>query len=92
VVVARCRAFAARRKERSAKRANNWTIGYGGKSLRLKDTKGLWYLAHLLRHPRDEFRVLDLAGGIAGQRDDTETSQSDCVGVRGHGLIESCIK
>jgi uncharacterized membrane protein len=62
------------------KEGEYWTKGYGGKSLRLKDTKGLRYLAHLLRHPQDEFHVLDRAGGIAGQRDDTETSQS------AHGL------
>src|SRR5258708_20015535 len=55
-----------------------WTVGYGGKSFRLKDTKGLGYLAHLLRHPAVEFHVLDLVGGIAGQRADNEneTSQS----------------
>jgi hypothetical protein len=53
-----------------------WTVGFGGKTFRLKDTKGLGYLAHLLRHPAAEFHVLDLAGGIAGQRDDDETSQS----------------
>jgi uncharacterized membrane protein len=53
-----------------------WTVGYGGKSFRLKDTKGVGYVAHLLRHPTVEFHVLDLAGGIAGQGDDDETSQS----------------
>jgi tetratricopeptide (TPR) repeat protein len=53
-----------------------WTIGFGGKAFRLKDSKGLGYLAHLLRHPGAEFHVLDLAGGIAGQRDDDESGQS----------------
>src|SRR6202022_1718227 len=53
-----------------------WTIGYGGKSFRLKDTKGLGYLAHLLRHPTVEFHVLDLVGGIAGEREEDETSHS----------------
>jgi AAA ATPase domain len=57
-----------------------WTVGYGGKSFRLKDSKGLGYLAHLLRHPAAEFHVLDLAGGIAGHGDDDDTSQS------AHGL------
>ena len=33
------------------KEGEYWTVGYGGKSFRLKDTKGLGYLAHLLRHP-----------------------------------------
>ena len=62
------------------KEGEYWTVGYGGKSFRLKDTKGLGYLAHLLRHPAVEFHVLDLAGGIAGQREEDETSQS------AHGL------
>ncbi len=52
------------------KEGEYWTVGYGGISFRLKDSKGLGYLAHLLRHPSVEFHVLDLAGGIAGQRDD----------------------
>src|ERR1700682_3541734 len=56
------------------KEGEYWTVGYGGKAFRLKDTKGLGYLAHLLRHPTAEFHVLDLAGGISNQRDDDETS------------------
>src|SRR6202041_3459689 len=52
------------------KEGEYWTVGYGGKSFRLKDTKGLGYLAHLLRHPGTEFHVLDLVGGIAGERGD----------------------
>src|ERR1700720_3501406 len=62
------------------KEGEYWTVGYGGKAFRLKDTKGLGYLAHLLRHPSVEFHVLDLAGGIPGQRDEDETNHS------AHGL------
>src|SRR5208283_1865959 len=58
------------------KEGEYWTIGYGGKSFRLKDSKGLGYIAHLLRHPSVEFHVLDLAGGIAGPGDDDEAGQS----------------
>ena len=70
------------RKEKGVfrKEGEYWTVGYGGKAFRLKDTKGLGYLAHLLRHPSVEFHVLDLAGGIPGQRDEDETIQS------AHGL------
>ena len=57
------------------KEGEYWTVGCGGKAFRLKDTKGLGYLAHLLRHPAAEFHVLDLAG-IASRRDEDETSQS----------------
>jgi tetratricopeptide (TPR) repeat protein len=62
------------------KEGEYWTVGYGGKAFRLKDTKGLGYLAHLLRHPAVEFHVLDLVGGIASQREEDETSPS------AHGL------
>src|SRR5712692_1304473 len=62
------------------KEGEYWTVGRGGNTFRLKDTKGLGYLAHLIRHPAAEFHVLDLVGGIAGQRDEDETSQS------AHGL------
>src|SRR5580700_11325938 len=62
------------------KEGEYWTVAYRGKSFRLKDTKGLGYLAHLLRHPTAEFHVLDLAGGIGNQRMVDETSQS------AHGL------
>jgi hypothetical protein len=55
------------------KEGEYWTVGRGGNTFRLKDTKGLGYLAHLLRHPAAEFHVLDLVGGIAGQHDDDET-------------------
>src|SRR5260370_40035127 len=58
------------------KEGEYWTVGRGGNTFRLKDTKGLGYLAHLLRHPTAEFHVLNLAGGIAGQRMVEETSQA----------------
>src|ERR1700736_5371983 len=65
-----------------------WTVGYGGKSFRLRDTKGLGYLAHLFRHPGAEFHVLDLAGGIAGQRDDDEAGRSEQGLPRGDEALE----
>jgi uncharacterized membrane protein len=69
------------------KEGEYWTVGYGGKSFRLKDTKGLGYLAHLLHHPEAEFHVLDLAGGIAGQRDD-DAGQSEQGLPRGNEELE----
>jgi hypothetical protein len=38
-----------------------WTVRYGGRSLQLKDGKGLRYLATLLAAPGREFHVLQLA-------------------------------
>lgn len=40
-----------------------WTIAYAGTVFRLKDTKGLHYIAHLLRWPAKRFHVLDLVAG-----------------------------
>lgn len=42
-----------------------WTIRYAGSVLRLKDNKGLQYIAYLLRHPGQEFLALDLVGAIS---------------------------
>ena len=58
------------------KEGEYWTVGHDGKSFRLKDRKGLGYVAHLIRHPATEFHVLDLAGGIASQRDEEEAAPS----------------
>jgi tetratricopeptide (TPR) repeat protein len=38
-----------------------WTLAHAGKVSRLRDSKGLRYLARLLREPGREFHVLDLA-------------------------------
>ena len=70
------------------KEGEYWTVGYGGKAFRLKDSKGLGYLAHLLRHPGAEFHVLDLAGGIADRRDDDEAGQSEQGLPRGDEELE----
>ncbi len=70
------------------KEGGYWTVGYEGKSFRLKDARGLGYLAHLLRHPAAEFHVLDLAGGIAGQREEDEASRSVQGLPRGAGDLE----
>jgi pimeloyl-ACP methyl ester carboxylesterase len=38
-----------------------WTIACWGEVFRLRDVRGLAYIAHLLGHPREEFHVLSLA-------------------------------
>lgn len=43
------------------KEGEYWTIAYEGATVRLKDAKGLRYLACLLRDPGREFHVADLA-------------------------------
>jgi len=39
-----------------------WIIAHAGTEVQLKNSKGLQYLAHLLRHPNQEFLALDLVG------------------------------
>jgi hypothetical protein len=37
-----------------------WSVGFGGRIVRVKQTKGVQYIAHLLRHPGQDFLALDL--------------------------------
>jgi tetratricopeptide (TPR) repeat protein len=43
-----------------------WTLAYRGELARLRDAKGLGYLACLLRHPGRELHVLELVGEVEG--------------------------
>jgi hypothetical protein len=47
------------------KEGEYWAIGYSANVFRLKDSKGLAYIAYLLRNPGTEFHALDVVGGIA---------------------------
>src|SRR5437899_13054005 len=49
-----------------------WRIGFDSDAFSLKHTKGLTYIAQLLRFPATEFHVLDLVGGLGGARDADE--------------------
>jgi tetratricopeptide (TPR) repeat protein len=44
-----------------------WTLACGDSSVRLKDSRGLRFLAHLLRNAGQEFHVLDLVGLVIGE-------------------------
>jgi hypothetical protein len=41
---------------------------FEGRTVRVRDLKGMRYLAHLLAHPGREFHVLDLVAAETGQR------------------------
>ncbi|HEX5616307.1 MAG TPA: AAA family ATPase [Acidimicrobiia bacterium] len=45
-----------------------WSIAYEGNTFRLRDSKGLQYLAELLRRPREDVAAIDLVGGADGGR------------------------
>ena len=45
-----------------------WLVVFEGRTVRVRDLKGMRYLGHLLAHPRREFHVLDLVAAETGQR------------------------
>ena len=60
---------------------SSWLLTSGDESCRLKDTKGIHYLAVLLRHPNEEFHALDLAHGASSSGElDLAGEDSDPAG------------
>ena len=45
-----------------------WSVAFEGRTVHVRDLKGMRYLAQLLTHPGQEFHVLDLVGAETGQR------------------------
>src|SRR5437016_1479248 len=58
------------------KEGEYWTVGYGGRVFRLKDTKGLAYLAPLLRSSGAQFHALDLASDTGGDSESREDEKN----------------
>ena len=52
-----------------------WTLAFGGRALRVKDSKGLRYIAHLLRQPEHDVLSVDLV------QEYSEGSESTVKGV-----------
>lgn len=60
-----------------------WTVTFGTATFRLRDTKGLRYLARLLEQPGRELHVLDLAAGEHGiPGDEPRRSAAGDAGLR----------
>ena len=60
-----------------------WTVRYGGSVVRLKDAKGLRYLARLLAVPRREFHAVDLAAADhPAEPPVPPTAQAGAAGLR----------
>ena len=57
-----------------------WSVVFGGRTVRVRDLKGMRYLAQLLAHPGREVHVLDLVA--------TETGQRTALGDAGEALDE----
>jgi tetratricopeptide (TPR) repeat protein len=45
-----------------------WAVAFEGRTVRVRDLKGMRYLAQLLGHPGREFHVLDLVAAETGQQ------------------------
>ena len=55
-----------------------WTLAFEGQTCRIKDSRGMQYLAQLLYAPHQEFLALDLAANQAGdQAADVQAGSSD---------------
>ena len=70
-----------------AREGDDWTVVFAGVQVRLRDAKGLHYLARLLREPGREFHVADLAGvmGPLGEGWATEDPELVASAVDGWG-------
>jgi tetratricopeptide (TPR) repeat protein len=72
-----------------------WTVVWHGKTSRLKDAKGLRYIAYLLAHPGDQIHVHDLITVVEGGAVDTQshaTAHSDGLEiVRDVGARDSAL-
>jgi pimeloyl-ACP methyl ester carboxylesterase len=55
-----------------SKEGEFWTIACRGEVFRLKDVRGLTYIAYLLGHPGEEFHVLSLASKTGGKQDEAD--------------------
>jgi hypothetical protein len=49
------------------KKGQYWTIAFNGNTFRLKNIKGLQYLAFLLAHPGQEFHAHEILSGVDGK-------------------------
>lgn len=54
-----------------------WTISHRERTFRLRDMKGLQYIAHLLAHPGEQFHVHDLVTAIDGCAKTGQTFSQD---------------
>ena len=61
-----------------------WSVGSAKTPIRLRDSKGLAYIAYLLRHPGTAFHALDLTSGITSK---SEEKPADRL-VLGHENLE----
>jgi class 3 adenylate cyclase len=73
------------------KEGDFWTVAYAGTVLRMKDIKGLYYLARLMSHPNREFHSLDLVAGAAGDGANDDPDRS-LINIRDRRLSAGAVR
>lgn len=74
------------------KEGDFWTICQGKDLVRVKDVKGLEYIALLLRHPNQEIHALDLVAGEVGLSSEVRANMTDEETASGTGaLAQDCL-
>ena len=53
-----------------------WAVRFAGTTCRLKDARGLYYIAHLLQHPHQEVHVITLTTASADLREEPAETHS----------------
>jgi hypothetical protein len=62
-----------------------WSVVFEGRTVRVRDLKGMRYLARLLAHPGREFHVLDLVAAETGRVSQAESGQAAGLSRRALG-------
>lgn len=73
-------------EDRFQREGDFWTISYHGSVSRLKDSKGLRFLAHLLANPAAEIHVLDLVAQVEGRSRAAAPNPDRSMSVESEGL------
>lgn len=77
---------AAPPRNRFEREGEFWTLSFEGRTSHLKDSKGLRYIAQLLKSPAQEIHVLDLVAQVEGGRaEPTSGPGGDDLGSEGFG-------
>ena len=69
-----------------------WSIAYGGRSFKLRDSKGLHYIRRLLATPRVEIHVLDLVAAPSGAAPANTEPGLEIGGSDAGGILDDAAK
>ncbi len=70
-----------------------WEISFAGRTARVRDSKGMAYLALLLYHPGRELHVIDMVATVSGAATEEHASiAADAAGAAGGAILDSRAK